>query len=63
MGLLDDDVRPPLPSKGKWRENARAFEPDANFGELQNLGHHEQSKDFSDSPFADRKKEDAPEEI
>lgn len=63
MGLLDDDVRPMMPARGKWRGPARGFETNENFAELQNLGHKEQSKDFSDSPHADRRPEDAPEEI
>jgi hypothetical protein len=63
MGLLDDDVPPMLPSKGKWRPDSRAFEPESNFADLQNLGHERNSDDFRDSPFADRKPEDAPEQI
>jgi hypothetical protein len=53
MGLLDfnDDeilAERRLPAYGR-----RVRDVD-NFEELQNLGHYENSTDFSDSPFADR---------
>jgi hypothetical protein len=58
MGLLDDDVRPPMPARGKWYGPARGFQVNENFEDLQNLGHKENSQDFSDSPFADRREDE-----
>lgn len=55
MGLLDDVPMPKrLPTTGRYRTNSREFEIEENFKDLQNLGHTEQSADFSDSAFADR---------
>lgn len=63
MGLLDFDDNEILkgrkmPTDRHWRDRRRAeSELEENFSDLQNLGHEENSKDFSDSPFADRKPE------
>lgn len=61
MGLLDFDDREILKNAGimkaddsKYRRRRAEVEMENNFTELQNLGHHEQSADFSDSPHADR---------
>lgn len=60
MGLLDFDDEAILKrfgkrTKYKWeRQQDEKFLED-NFSTLQNLGRKENSEDFSDSPFADRK--------
>lgn len=60
MGLLDFDDEAILKrfgkrAKYKWeRQQDEKFLED-NFSTLQNLGRKENSEDFSDSPFADRK--------
>lgn len=62
MGLLDFDDEEILRSrpvfKRRTREEVRREEDhlDENFGALQTLGHEENSADFSDSMFADRRK-------
>lgn len=62
MGLLDFDDEKILKSRTmpayvpKWRLHKKDAELEENFNALQNLGHSEQSADFSDSAFADRKK-------
>lgn len=68
MGLLDFDDKAALkgimPSdRPRWERRKKERELEENFGELQNLGHAENSADFADSAFADRKREDAPEQI
>lgn len=60
MGLLDD-VPKQMPSTG--RRTYKGFVRDDHFEELQNLGHKENSKDFSDSPFADRRDDELKEWI
>lgn len=60
MGLLDFDDEKILKSRTmpayvpKWRLHKKDAELEENFHALQNLGHSEQSADFSDSAFADR---------
>ena len=56
MGLLDDNDVPPFVRRGARRVQDSTAEADANFEQLQNLGYKENSEDFSDSPFADRRK-------
>ena len=62
MGLLDYDDWEILKQAGilkggrkPMRSNA-IREDEQRFADLQNLGHKENSADFSDSPFADRKR-------
>ncbi len=60
MGLLDFDdkeiMRGFVPAIKSPKPRKRPdFEPDENFGALQQMGTHEQSADFADSPFADRR--------
>ena len=62
MGLLDFDDEKILRESGIRKSGRQPSRRDAvlddeeRFAALQNLGHEENSKDFSDSPFADRKK-------
>lgn len=49
MTLIGDDMVPPFIPRTKASKHVAD-----NFQELQNLGHTPNSKDFSDSPFADR---------
>lgn len=46
-----------MPARGKWYGPARGFQANENFEDLQNLGRKENSQDFSDSPFADRRED------
>lgn len=70
MGLLDFDDQEILSKQGlvprdkPWYERRRKEDEfEDNFAKLQNAGHIENSADFADSAFADRKPEDAPEKI
>lgn len=55
VSLIGDDDVPPFRNRGAKRIHQSAAEADANFERLQNLGHEENSKDFGDSMFADRR--------
>lgn len=60
MSLLDFDDKEILKSKGIMPADKPYYQrrrEEDNFAELQNLGHKENSADFADSPFADRREE------
>lgn len=55
MGLLDfndDEILAGRKLPNNDHNRRKSYD---NFEELQNLGHKQNSEDFSDSPFADRK--------